>query len=510
MTSQDYTLTRQQRESNAEAHYYEARRKYAALGKNADDISTWWEWREHHGSRYAHHDYPKPYCGEYFGHFIRSVMGSRFVDLKPWLHKEFVGDEVDRDYLEGLLDYAEQTHGLHQDGAMLILRNGDEVSYDPLPLGQVHPHPDGVASSNVIWGGEEFRRRAIIIREWCRSKADSETSTKAQHILLHRRQLEALAHEQEMAEKYSINDESGRNIAAWSGEKEVIGADGKPHLLFYQDKPKPHSSLYIGYFLNYIQQQDLEDITPWLNREFNNDAVDKKYVNSLLIELETLGMDVEGTTIVQQGEELVSYPPNPVGEAYSYAENFRRIVHDNISYGGIKFVRRAQTIREWCRLNGGDTTSTLAIESSIAASSDSTPDRSKPDKKSKPDPRDASETLETYLSEFTTAGCDDLAASVGLYPPASSRRKPTVLNYHPVQGAKTMLYAIADALEVNDKLVPGQKIAFIRALGRRLGFPVEKPAQNSGTDSYKNAFKQAKARLEEFDKDGMKRQNAAL
>lgn len=496
MTSQDYTVTRQQRESNAEAHYYETHRKYAALGKNADDINSWWEWREHHGSRYAHHEYPKPYCGEYFGHFIRSVMGSRFVDLKPWLNKEFVGDEVDRDYLEGLLDYAEQTHGLHQDRAMLVLRNGDEVSYDPLPLGQAHRQPDGVASSNVIRGGEEFRRRAAIIRAWCRSKADTETATKAQHILLHRRQLEALAHEQEMTEKHSVYDESGCNIGAgWSGEKEVIDANGKPHLLFYQDRPKPHSSFYIGYFLNYIQKQDLEDITPWLNREFNNDAVDKKYVNGLLIELENLGMDVEGTTVVQQGEEFISYPPNPIDAAYSYAENVQRIECDNLSRGGIKFVRRARIIREWCRLDEAETASELLhIGPSSSSTVDFIPEAS-PSAGTPTGTRDFSCLDYAFSCGFKTEHCDRLAQSLDLCPPDQT--------FERVNNAHTKIWVLVDAIRSSESysMLTANKLA--KLLGKRYGYTVaDKLTKKSENKDYHASIRLVCDSIKRMEKQG--------
>jgi hypothetical protein len=123
------------------------------------------------------------------------------------------------------------------------------------------------------------------------------------------------------------------------------------------------------------------------------------------------------------------------------------------------------------------------------------------------DPRDASEELEIYLSEFSTVGCDELAEAVGLSPPAPTQRKNRVLPYRPRRGAKTKIYAIADVLDDPefDRVRPGQKTEFIKALGRRLGFPSEKPERNSGSVSYDSARETARKRLKALIEEGNKR-----
>ncbi len=207
MTSQQYLDLRQLRESKAEAHYRQMCSKYEviirqrllqekideraesglvivdefsgevvynALSK-ANDYTNWWDWQYYGGSRYQHYETPKSYSGEYFGYFIKAMMQVEFNRLKPWLCKQFSEhckdqeylDEIDRDYIEGLLDEAEVNWKMHLDGALLVIQGGGWLTgYGPEP-GVNLTRVEGVATSDTLQSGENYRRRAARIRKWC-------------------------------------------------------------------------------------------------------------------------------------------------------------------------------------------------------------------------------------------------------------------------------------------------------------------------------------------------------
>lgn len=514
MSTQDYKVIITQRRAEADIKLRHMMAKHYALGNDANNIDTWWEEREIENElgqkvKYRHLESPPSYCSNYIYHFLPLILNSDITDIRRLLDDEFIGDKVDQDYIKDLLTYAEDL-GLATEGAVVIV-GGGIATYDAPGPGE-HCDFKGIASSNIFRGGKGFNRRAQIVREWCQDKADVKVSMQAQDNILQNRRLEALAHEQKMVNEYQVRDENGRNIDTWSDIREVTDDDGKQRLFFHQDQPKPHSELYIGYFVRTILDHDLEDITPWLNREFNQDSIDKKYVDSLLDRLEKLEMNVEGTMLLNESGELISYPAaNPSTSEFIYAKNYSRMVSSHISYGGKKFIRRAQIIRIWCRV-GSSTANEIFPKENVPTINNTVivaPEETPVSKKQPHDPRNADELLEKYLIEFSTAECDELAEAVLLNPPAPTKRKKIVLPYESKQGAKNMIYAIADTLDHPSVgiLKDGKKIDFIKALGRRLGFPSNKPERDADALSYKFAADESRKCLDALLKDRTKKES---
>lgn len=206
MTSQQYLYIRQLRASEAETHYDQMCDKYEVIIRQrllqeraheqvelrlaiteefsgevvcdtlnkAYDYTNWWDWRYCGETQYRYYDTPRPYSGEYFGYFMKTMMQAEFGKLKAWLFEEFCRhyrdkeypDEIDIDYIEGLLDEAEMNWQMHIDGALLVIRGCLITGYAPehsLTLMRV----DGVATSDTLQSGENYRRRAARIRMWC-------------------------------------------------------------------------------------------------------------------------------------------------------------------------------------------------------------------------------------------------------------------------------------------------------------------------------------------------------
>lgn len=205
MTSREYILAQHARETRAYDHDAEMWDKYTAifraeiLKEHAEraaaqgfvppkeltvseqveinnkvfDSTNWWEWDEVSGSRFQRWDYRKPYSSEYFTQFIRGFMNCQFTSLKRWILTEFFDscgtknylDEVDRDYLEGLLNEAEVSGRLHLDGAILAIYDSDIwESYDPMPEAPLAKIREGYKAK--LHGGEAYVKRAILVRKW--------------------------------------------------------------------------------------------------------------------------------------------------------------------------------------------------------------------------------------------------------------------------------------------------------------------------------------------------------
>jgi hypothetical protein len=180
MTPQEYNDTRYQRWADSWAHDREMSAKYLAMGKNPDDISSWWEKREEvkegKTNSYYHHDYPKPYSDLYLRRFLNLIVRHNFTDIKPSLYREFVGDKVDRDYIEALLVDAEDL-GLSTDEAVVIVDESGETCYPPPSPFEFYNFME-VPTSNIFYGGNSFQRRASLVREWCQEMALAEAQAK--------------------------------------------------------------------------------------------------------------------------------------------------------------------------------------------------------------------------------------------------------------------------------------------------------------------------------------------
>ena len=87
------------------------------------------------------------------------------------LADQFLGDEVDADYINGLLISAEQ-YGFFNPGASIIF-NGSVMQYAPPPASgeRYSVYPPEVGFQEVYEGSKANKERAKVIRKWLKRRA---------------------------------------------------------------------------------------------------------------------------------------------------------------------------------------------------------------------------------------------------------------------------------------------------------------------------------------------------
>lgn len=107
----------------------------------------------------------KPYSPDYICYFLSLILNCPITDIRSALDYEFVGDKVDRDYINDLLTDAEDL-GLATEGVVIIAGEGGILVYNPPEPGE-RLRFEGIATSSIFHGGEGFNRRAQVVRSWC-------------------------------------------------------------------------------------------------------------------------------------------------------------------------------------------------------------------------------------------------------------------------------------------------------------------------------------------------------
>lgn len=176
MTSEDYSAIHLARSVEAEAHD----RNIAALQKSKG-YANWYEMRDKEssslivsGNGYQPFFYPRPYSDTYFWRFLHLIMRTSLAELKAGLHHQFFGDQVDGDYIEGLLLRAERECHLIEEGAIVIADSEGVIAIqDPYTNWPFGAYPDKISdfSDSLCFGGSDFNIRAKIVRDWCKEVA---------------------------------------------------------------------------------------------------------------------------------------------------------------------------------------------------------------------------------------------------------------------------------------------------------------------------------------------------
>jgi hypothetical protein len=122
--------------------------------------------------------YPLPYSNFYFRRFVELFFsrGSE-RDISYHLDQEFIGDEIDSDYIEELLIKAKDL-GFFAPRAQIIFL-GETISfYPPLPLGRQHVFSKDELLSDkhhlleTYEGSKANKDRGKLIRKWLNRRAD--------------------------------------------------------------------------------------------------------------------------------------------------------------------------------------------------------------------------------------------------------------------------------------------------------------------------------------------------
>jgi hypothetical protein len=519
-----YVTEYNKRVSNAQTHtnamFIKYQQRAFALGMDSSTPGfSYWKTKGHneYGQVIWEHEYPIPFSELYKSFFLRVLYWAEPSLLVPYLEEAFVGDIVDRDYIESLLVGFEEM-GVSQLDKLIIAYD----NFKPRPAGptatvkELLAHPE-LDSGGIIIGGPKLAARMETVRGWLLRKANkissNETTTKENEVILQQRRLEAYDHQKNMVEKYCTQTGDGEAIGTWSSQREIIDLEGNPRLLFYQEYPKPHSSLYLHHFLNMIMRKDTADIITWLNREFHNDVIDKNYVETLLTELEKLGMNVKGTTVIIDGSVINSYPPvDPKTSDYLYSEDYTHAVNQNIFYGGEDFRRRAFLIRGWCQ---GKTLYASALPYNeatidpvfIPISTDKQTSIVNPDaspstaleRAGRPTANRLDEDLTAYFSwGFNKSHCDKLAKMLSLCPPSEIFKE--------VKNAHSRIWVLADAIKNTDKsaaLSAKPAHDLVEAFGKRYGYTVEgKLTKKAANQTYQDNLKLILDAIERMKKQG--------
>lgn len=184
----DYIGIRRARTQDADLHDLHINSMIRAKG-----YTSWWDMQEKEpprlmesGNGLQRFYYPRPYSEKYFWRFLHLLINTPLMDVKAALRNQFFGDQVDRDYVDGLLLHAEHNCHLTVDGAAVIADNEGVLAFqDPYSEWAFGTYPEGVESFGdcIFFGGEDFKRRAQLVREWCQEMAlvDKEQPINAQY-----------------------------------------------------------------------------------------------------------------------------------------------------------------------------------------------------------------------------------------------------------------------------------------------------------------------------------------
>lgn len=182
-------LSREERTNEAMRHQQECLAKYGeTLGRDkAYNFHLWWHevQYEKDGNKYNVRENPKPYSDFYSQHFIEQYFSSGSENNLIWnLTNEFIGDEIDAEYIETLLITA-KNYGLFKLGAVVIFDNagpGSVSRFESISEGYYYEQTRNVASSQVLSGSEANQDIAKAIKRWLkrRKKKLALVPTKAQ------------------------------------------------------------------------------------------------------------------------------------------------------------------------------------------------------------------------------------------------------------------------------------------------------------------------------------------
>lgn len=144
---------------------------------DTDDYHNWQEQivrvdGDGQSRNYTHIDYPLPYNSErYFRRFVELFLSSGAERGFPdSLSQQFVGDEVDADYIESLFITAEKAM-LFTEGAALVFHKDCGYSCYPPPGPNEYQDLSGFPSCNVFYGGRANEMRRDAIRKWLDRRA---------------------------------------------------------------------------------------------------------------------------------------------------------------------------------------------------------------------------------------------------------------------------------------------------------------------------------------------------
>lgn len=159
----------------------------------AKRYENWWEMKDKEPFRLMQSGnglqpfyYPRPYSEKYFWRFLYLVANTPFPDVKAALRNQFFGDKVDRDYVQGLILYAEHNCYLILEEAVVIADDQGVLAFENphngWPFG-IYPEAVEKLSDSIFLGGDEFKQRAQLVREWCQEMAaeDQEQSSSELH-----------------------------------------------------------------------------------------------------------------------------------------------------------------------------------------------------------------------------------------------------------------------------------------------------------------------------------------
>lgn len=186
----DFFPSREARQDKARLHEQEMQDKYGAIHGPAEaiDFHLWWHdvTIENEAGDYSRkvRELPLPYAGFYPQHFIEQYFSSGSErNLIFNLSREFIGDDIDAEYIECLLIFVEE-YGLFNTSAVLVFDAGGPGSmslYPKPPKGACYEINYNVSSSQVITGSKANRDKAKAIRRWLKYRA-KELGTLAQDI----------------------------------------------------------------------------------------------------------------------------------------------------------------------------------------------------------------------------------------------------------------------------------------------------------------------------------------
>jgi hypothetical protein len=175
----DYASIRLMRERDADLHDL----NIESLIK-AKKYLNWWDMQEKEqprliesGNGLQRFYYPKPYSEKYFWRFLYIIANTSFGDVKAELRNQFFGDKVDRDYVQGLLLQAEQECFLTVEGAVVLADDQNLLAFENphngWPFG-TYPEAIEKLTDSIFFGGEDFKQRAQLAKEWCQEMAAEE------------------------------------------------------------------------------------------------------------------------------------------------------------------------------------------------------------------------------------------------------------------------------------------------------------------------------------------------
>lgn len=167
------------RRGNAAEHELAMVAKYGSRlsDSETDDYHNWQEQivrvnGEGQTIRYTHRDYPLPYTHDrYFRRFVELFLSRDSEDgLQNKLGQQFIGDEVDADYIKTLFIKAVEA-GLFTDDAALVFQDDFHYSCYSTPIPGEYLPLSGIPSCNIFFGSRANELRREAIKKWLDRRA---------------------------------------------------------------------------------------------------------------------------------------------------------------------------------------------------------------------------------------------------------------------------------------------------------------------------------------------------